>query len=104
MAKRKNTGLKYIFIFMGFVFVYFAYTIYGQLDQISSLEGQLENKKNNLVEIETEIGRIEKELKDSESLSFVEKIARDEYGLVKPKEVIFIDRDKHDSKNPFGNN
>ena len=53
MAKRKNTGLKYIFIFMGFVFVYFAYTIYGQLDQISSLEGQLENKKNHLKRFNT---------------------------------------------------
>lgn len=104
MAKKKNAGLKYIFIFMGFVFVYFAYTIHGQLNQISSLENQLEDRRDALIKTESEIGRIEKELEDSESLSFVEKIARDEYGMVKPKEVIFIDRDKKDSTKPFGNN
>lgn len=95
MAKRKQkSGVKFIFLLMALVLVYFAYTISGQLVQINNLENQLSEQNENLQNIETENDNLKAEIENSDSLSFIERIARDEYGLVKPKEVIFIDRDK----------
>lgn len=53
--------------------------------------------------LNAKIFSLEKEINESDSLQFVEKIAREEYGMVKPKEVIFIDKDKLDKKGPYKN-
>ena len=65
----------------------------------------LENKKHKT---ETEIKELERDIRDltieienSDSLKFVEKVARDDLGMVKPREIIYIDKNK--IKNPFIN-
>lgn len=58
----------------------------------------LTNKKlKNQAEIqklESDIDELNEEIKTSGSLEFVEKIARDELGMVKPREIIYIDKNK----------
>ena len=49
-------------------------------------------------EVTSEISAIEEDLANVGSLKYIEKIAREEHGMVKPKEVIFIDRDKENIK------
>ena len=49
--------------------------------------------------LEKEIEDLNKEIENSDSLQFVEKVARDELGMVKPREIIYIDKNKN--KNPF---
>ncbi len=44
--------------------------------------------------LEEEIGELENDLENSDSLEFVEKVARDELGMVKPREIIYIDKEK----------
>ena len=44
--------------------------------------------------LEKEIEDLENDLENSDSLEFVEKIARDELGMVKPREIIYIDKGK----------
>ncbi len=102
MKNKNYSGFKYIVVFMALVLVYFAYTIHDQLNHINTLEDTLEKKTEEVSHINAEIKKLEDEIEDSESLKFIERIARDEYGMVKPKEVIFKDKDKENTNNPFG--
>ena len=58
-------------------------------------EKEIEHKK-----LEREISILEHEIENSDSLNFVEKIARDELGMVKPREIIIIDKEK-EKENSF---
>ncbi len=49
-------------------------------EKISKLNEDIENLKN--------------EISESDSAEFIERVARDEYGMVKPREIIYIDKDK----------
>ncbi len=103
MNKKNYSGLKYVFIVMIFVLVYFTYTIHDQLNQINALEGILESKSQEVELINADIEKLRIEIENSGSLKFIEQVARDEYGMVKPKEVIFKDKDKENANNPFEN-
>lgn len=95
--KRKKLGL--------FRIVFFAMLIYVMVILVNQnkMMKEIEAKKLTL---ETEIGVLEEEIEElnielesSDSLEFVEKVARDELGMVKPREIIVIDKDK--VKNTF---
>lgn len=101
--RKSYSGVKIIFVIMALVLIYFGYTLYNQNKEIHRLEITVEEKKAEVEKINTEIKELENELENSDSLQFIEKIARDEYNMVKPKEVIFIDRDKEEKANPFEN-
>ena len=46
-----------------------------------------------------EIDNLNSELENSSSADFVEKVAREELGMVKPREVIYVDKDKEKVSN-----
>lgn len=64
---------------------------------------ELNSKKEKIqLEIETlkaEIDALNEEIENSHSLQFVEKVAREELGMVKPREIIYIDKNR--IKKPF---
>ncbi|MDO5650192.1 MAG: septum formation initiator family protein, partial [Gallicola sp.] len=60
------------------------------------------NTQNKEIEIRNaKIKGLEEEIASGGTLKFIERIARDEYSMVKPKEVIFIDKNRE--QNPFKN-
>lgn len=61
---------------------------------------KLEEEKG-VAQLEYEIQELNKEIKGKDSLAFVEKIAREDLRMVKPREIIYIDKNK--DKNPFMN-
>lgn len=67
------------------------------------LMNELNSKKEKIqLEIETlkaEIDALNEEIENSHSLQFVEKVAREELGMVKPREIIYIDKNR--IKKPF---
>ena len=77
------------------------YTISKQSIQISKLQDKRNAQDKEIETMELKIKNLEAEIESSGTLKFIEYIARDEYGMVKPKEVIFIDKDKE--QNPFKN-
>ncbi len=77
------------------------YTISKQSVQISKLQDKRNAQDKEIETMELKIKNLEAEIESSGTLKFIEYIARDEYGMVKPKEVIFIDKDKE--QNPFKN-
>lgn len=98
MQRKKANGLKFILPAMVLVLVFIAFKLNDQNNKISDLELQLQEKNQVLEEIKSENSQLEAEIENSDSLSFIERIARDEYGMVKPKEIIYIDKDKEDTK------
>lgn len=89
------------FLFLVFV-VYFAYTAFNQYEMLLDLNGQIEEKE--MIKAETEKKALElksdvEKLSQEEALmEIVEKIARDQYKMVKPNETIYIDKNKNDNK------
>lgn len=93
MSKNKN-GLKVILPLMALSLGLISFKIYSQNKEIDKLREKISLKNQAYNEISISISDLEEEIASSDSLSFVEKIARDEYKMVKPKEIIFIDKDK----------
>lgn len=97
--KRKFNVINFLFI----VFVmYFAYTAFNQYEMLLDLNGQIEEKEMVKAEVEKEVSGLKEDvekLKDEDALlEIVEKIARDQYKMVKPNETIYIDKNKNDNK------
>ncbi len=97
--KRKFNVINFLFI----VFVmYFAFTAFNQYEMLLDLNGQINEKQMVKAEAEkkaTELKEDVEKLNDEEALmEIVEKIARDQYKMVKPNETIYIDKNKNDNK------
>lgn len=97
----KKSGIKIILLLMALVLGYLIFTIVNQRITISQLEAKRSEQDAEVELMKSKIKSLEEEIASGGTLKFIERIARDEYGMVKPKEVIFIDKDKED--NPFKN-
>ena len=97
--KKKISKLRIVFIGL---LIYVAVIMLNQ----NSMMRDLENKKTLLTEdihiLEEEIEELNDELDNSDSLEFVEKVAREELGMVKPREIIVIDKEKSTFPIPSG--
>ena len=97
--KRKFNVINFLFV----VFViYFAFTAFNQYEMLQDLDGQIEEKEMMRAGTEkkaSEFKRDVEKLHDDEALmEIIEKIARDQYKMVKPNETIYIDKNKNDNK------
>ncbi|MEG2348212.1 MAG: septum formation initiator family protein [Clostridia bacterium] len=90
--KKKNNILLKLFC-AGFV-IYFAYTVFDQQIQINKYNSQIEmyqtdiNNKSKLVEY------YGNQKENVNSTQYIENVARDTLGYVKPYEKIFVDANK----------
>ena len=97
--KRKFNVINFLFL----VFVmYFAYTAFNQYEMLADLNGQIEEKEMIKADTEREAfelkSDVEKLSQEEALMEIVEKIARDQYKMVKPNETIYIDKNKNDNK------
>lgn len=100
--KKKKRKLNIInFLFTVFV-MYFAYTAFTQYQMLNDLNKEINEKKVEKAKFEKEVSELKKDVEkmnDEEALlDIVEKIARDQYKMVKPNEIIYIDKNKNDNK------
>ncbi len=58
-------------------------------------------EKQEIEKLEREIRELSEEIEEKDSLNFVEKVAREELKMVKPREIMYIDKNKE--KKPFVN-
>jgi cell division protein FtsB len=100
--KKKKRKLNIInFLFTVFV-LYFAYTAFTQYQMLNDLNNAIGEKQMEKAEIEKDVLELKKDVEkmnDKEALlELVEKIARNQYKMVKPNETIYIDKNKNDNK------
>ena len=61
---------------------------------LKELEAKKDQKLNEIKSLEFEIEDLNLQIENGASLEFVERIARDDLGMVKPREIIYIDKNK----------
>lgn len=89
--KKKNNFRK---CFMGiglFFFIYLATTLFQQNQTLKDLQERKNSQESEIARIQTEIEGLNEEIAQKDSLEFVEKIAREKLGMVKPREYVYID-------------
>jgi cell division protein FtsB len=100
MAKKKGKNrFKLKHLIFCFLFLYVSLIFVNQRKLMKELEVKRLDKALEVEKLEKEIDGLNKEIKNSDSLEFVEKIARDDLGMVKPREIIYIDKNR--DTNPF---
>lgn len=60
---------------------------------------QLAECNREIKTLKSDIKNLEEEKKIMGSLEFIEKVAREDLGMVKPREVVYIDKEKSREKN-----
>lgn len=92
-TKKKYT-VDYLRVILVVALVFFSITFVKQQLAINEYNVQIKNLNEDIAEAKQqteELKAIESKVSDTE---YIEQIARDEFGLVKPYEKIFIDVDK----------
>lgn len=99
--KKKRKGIRIIHVFLIFLAIYVAVVLNHQRSLMKDLNTKMLKNQSEIDQLNKEIDILNKEIESSDTLEFVEKVARDELGMVKPREIIYIDKNK--TKNPFFN-
>ncbi|WP_036729961.1 MULTISPECIES: septum formation initiator family protein [Peptoniphilus] len=60
---------------------------HNKMAEILSNDKEIEQLKKDIENLKAEIG-------NSDSTEFIEKVAREDLGMVKPREIIYIDKEK----------
>ncbi|MCR2043900.1 FtsB family cell division protein [Anaerosalibacter massiliensis] len=105
MNKKANEGkkrkrkfkIRHLLLFL--FIIYICSTLYNQRVMINGLKKEKASTEKDMEELKSDIDRINTEIKNKDSLKFIEKTAREEFRMVKPREIIYIDKNKN--KNPF---
>ena len=91
---KKKYKVDYLRVILVVALVFFSITFVKQQLAINEYNVQIKNLNEDIAEAKQqteELKAIESKVSDTE---YIEQIARDEFGLVKPYEKIFIDVDK----------
>lgn len=90
--KKKKIGVLGIVVFA--MLLYIMVIMINQNKLMKELEGKKMVLQEEIHILEEEVDDLSQELENSDSLEFIEKVARDELGMVKPREIIVIDKGK----------
>nr|WP_300090853.1 septum formation initiator family protein [Sedimentibacter sp.] len=99
---KKKRKLNVVNLLFTVFLMYFAYTAFNQYQMLSDLNKEIDQKMLVKAEVEKEVTELKNDVakmsNEEALLELVEKIARDQYKMVKPNETIYIDKNKNDNK------
>lgn len=99
---KKKRRLNVVNLLFTVFLMYFAYTAFSQYQMLSDLNKEIDQKMLVKAEVEKEVMELKDDVakmsNEEALLELVEKIARDQYKMVKPNETIYIDKNKNDNK------
>ena len=93
-VRRKKGKISVIGILGACIIIYFISIIYTQQIAIDKYNSELEMYETQINQNNSILEGLNKESEDTNTDAYIEKIAREELGLVKPYEKIFIDINK----------
>lgn len=102
MKSKPKKRFKISHLFILILAAYLGITFFKQQSMIKALEAEKKQKQKEIEHLNKEIADIEEKLKYSDSLEYIEKIAREELKMVKPDEIIYIDINKSKEKTGKG--
>lgn len=95
MAKKKRIkkrGIRITHVLTVLLLIYLVSVLNHQRQLMNTLESKKEILQSEIVLLEDTIEDINSQIEKSGTLEFVERVARDELGMVKPREIIYIDK------------
>ncbi|MFW5995696.1 MAG: cell division protein FtsL [Halanaerobiaceae bacterium] len=94
--KRQQKRKKYLALYIGFVILVgcFMVVYISQSIKINNMSYRIEDLEEEYSGIQEENERMEIELSSSNSLSRIEKVARNELDMGKPEQIAYIDLDE----------
>lgn len=92
--KTRKRKIKFIHVFLSFLFIYVSLIYYNQNKMLDELQAKKAENQEAIHILANEIEDLEYQIENSDSLEFIERIARDDLGMVKPRELIYIDKNK----------
>ncbi|MFO7815304.1 MAG: cell division protein FtsL [Halanaerobiales bacterium] len=72
------------------VIIIFAFKLVSNMRKVNEMENRLNNLQQQVQEEMEENKDLKEEIERVKSHDYIEKVARDELGLVKPGEILFI--------------
>ncbi|EGY79790.1 FtsB family cell division protein [Peptoniphilus indolicus] len=95
----KRRGIPKIYIAIVIISaVYAGHNMSTAMSKAHDKNIQLAEYNREIKTLKSDIKNLEEEKKSSGSLEFIEKVAREELGMVKPREVVYIDKEKAEKK------
>lgn len=101
IRKRRKKKIKLRHIVLILLLIYISVIMLNQKKLMRDLEARRIELQGEVNVLQKEIDLLTEEIENSDSLEFIEKVAREELGMVKPREIIYIDKGK--LKNSFFN-
>ncbi len=95
--KKVNTKKLVINLVAIFFFAYFCYTMIWQQVVISSKSDEIDALNEKITAAEQQNDKLEKELENIDDPEYLEKVAREKLGLVRPNERVFVDANQSKS-------
>ena len=92
MKKKKGFRLKHLLILL-FIF-WIGKTLISQRIMLRESKKRILQEEQAIAILEYEIEELSKEIEEKDSLTFIEKVAREELRMVKPREIMYIDSNK----------
>ncbi|QQY79487.1 cell division protein FtsL [Keratinibaculum paraultunense] len=99
--KKKKRGFKLKHVIILFLIFIIGKTFITQRIMMKNLIERKEKEEMEIAKLEKEIKELNEEIQDRDSLEFIEKIAREDLNMLRPREIMYIDKNKN--KNHFVN-
>lgn len=96
MSKNKKVKLRYVVLFA--IVIYSIISVVNQRMLVRDLELKKQQLKEEIVALEEDVKNLDETIKNSDSSEFIEKVAREDLGMVKPNEIIYVDKNKKNNK------
>ncbi|MCR3955685.1 MAG: septum formation initiator family protein [Gudongella sp.] len=89
---KKRKGIRIFHVLMIVLVVYVGFVMNHQRKLMNNLQDRRASVEMQISGLEREIRMLNEEIGKSGTLEFIEKVARDDLGMVKPREIIYVDK------------
>lgn len=92
--KKRKKGFRIVHLLLLCLAVYTLLVFSHQRSMMKELARKKANIETEISELNRDIDVLNEEIEKSGTLEFIEKVAREDLGMVKPREIIYIDKSK----------
>lgn len=92
--KKRRKGFRIVHLLLLCLLVYTLIVFSHQRTMMKELANKKEVIESQIQDLSRDIDVLNKEIEKSGTLEFIEKVAREDLGMVKPREIIYIDKSK----------
>lgn len=97
-TRRKSFPLIYAIIIL-ITLIYFAFSMSKSIGLRNQKLEILSENRREISSLNNDMKNLKREINNADTIEFVEKVARDDLGMVKPREIVYIDKSKGSSFN-----